>query len=166
MIQKPTNDFDRDRFATLSLLCFLFLCVCVLALIARELKLEAWAAGIIGSILGFWAGNMSQVYSYRYGSSQSNQANRETINKMIDTSNETAKTLAAKVPVTAVVTPATPLGTSQEPVAVVPVAPQEVEVANLAALPQPGEASKVYVLKDTGKRMRWNGTDYAEETPT
>lgn len=41
-----------------------------------------------------------------------------------------------------------------------------IEVASFALLPNPGEASKVYVTLDTHKTYRWSGTTYIEVSPS
>lgn len=41
-----------------------------------------------------------------------------------------------------------------------------VEVANFAALPNPGEVSKIYVTLDNNKTYRWSGATYIEVSPS
>lgn len=77
---------------------FLLICIATFMLVAGTTQLESWAAGVIGAVVGYWANNLTQVISYYFGSSQSNQSNRETIDKMVVAQNNAAKALAEKVP--------------------------------------------------------------------
>ncbi len=154
-IERREND-QPDGFAYLSLICFLLVCFAVLGIITMGIKLPEWGGTVIGSVLGYWSANISQVFGFKYGSSQSSRDNRQTINRMVESNAATATALAEKVPTP----PSPPLAPAAEPVAVVPVAPQEVSVQ---ALGRPGDASKIYVLPD-GTKHRWTGDAY-EQVP-
>lgn len=92
---KPeVNDF-RAWLAFANLTAFMIVCVGAFYLVATAASLEAWAAGIIGTIIGYWANNVSQANSYYFGSTQSNKENRDTVNRMVDQQVESAKVAAA-----------------------------------------------------------------------
>jgi hypothetical protein len=126
-----TNERDgtyRNGLATMVLLGFLLVCVGTFWLIYSAPELESWAAGTLGAVLGYWANNFTQTVSYFFGSSQSNAANRNTVDKMIAVQAEAAKVLAAKVP-----SPPKPEAT---PAKVEVVNPEPVEVS---IVPPPGQ---------------------------
>lgn len=92
------KDNTRRHLALADVVGFTVICVVVITLIATLNNVEAWAAGLLGTIVGAWGTNLAQSRGYYFGSSQSNAANRATIDRMLDVQSDSAKLLAEKVP--------------------------------------------------------------------